>query len=46
MPIEKYTKLQGRYSHLTSQQIREIQERVDQKWEWLKWLAEFKNRSK
>ena len=41
-PIEKYTAIQGRYAHLTSQQIGEIQERVDQRWKWLKWLADFK----
>ncbi len=41
-PIEKYTAIQGRYAHLTSQQIGEIQEGVDQRWKWLKWLADFK----
>ena len=42
IPIEKYTSIQGRYAHLTSEQIGEIQERVDQRWEWLRWLADFK----
>jgi pyruvate/2-oxoacid:ferredoxin oxidoreductase beta subunit len=41
MPIEKYTAIQGRYAHLTSQQIGEIQEKVNQRWKWLKWLADF-----
>jgi 2-oxoisovalerate ferredoxin oxidoreductase beta subunit len=41
-PVEKYTAIQGRYAHLTSQQIGEIQKRVDQKWKWLKWLADYK----
>ncbi|MGZ3535319.1 MAG: pyruvate synthase subunit beta, partial [Thermodesulfobacteriota bacterium] len=41
-PVEKYTAIQGRYAHLTPQQIREIQEKVDQRWKWLKWLSEYK----
>jgi pyruvate/2-oxoacid:ferredoxin oxidoreductase beta subunit len=42
IPLEKYTATQGRYAHLTSQQIKEIQERVEQRWKWLKWLASYK----
>jgi len=40
--IEKYTAIQGRYAHLTPEQIEEIQEKVNQRWKWLKWLAEYK----
>jgi len=41
-PVERYTAIQGRYAHLTPQQIEEIQEKVDQRWKWLKWLADYK----
>ena len=41
-PLERYTAIQGRYAHLTSQQIGEIQEKVEQRWKWLKWLANYK----
>lgn len=42
MPLEKYTAIQGRYAHLTSEKIGEIQEKVEQRWKRLKWLASYK----
>jgi len=41
-PLERYTAIQGRYAHLSPQQIGEIQEKVEQRWKWLKWLAHYK----
>lgn len=42
MPLERYTAIQGRYAHLTPQQMGEIQEKVEQRWKWLKWVAKYK----
>jgi pyruvate/2-oxoacid:ferredoxin oxidoreductase beta subunit len=42
IPLEKYTAIQGRYAHLTLQQIGEIQEKVEQRWKRLKWFASYK----
>jgi len=35
VPIKEYLKLQGRFSHLTEQEIERIQERVDDEWRHL-----------
>ena len=35
VPVKEYLKLQGRFSHLTEQEIERIQERVDGEWEHL-----------
>ena len=35
VPVKEYLKLQGRFSHLTGQNIEEIQRRVDDSWERL-----------
>jgi pyruvate/2-oxoacid:ferredoxin oxidoreductase beta subunit len=35
VPIKEYLKLQGRFSHLTDQEIERIQERVDDEWRHL-----------
>ena len=35
VPIKEYLKLQGRFSHLTEQEIERIQERVDDEWQHL-----------
>ncbi len=35
VPIKEYLKLQGRFSHLTDQEIERIQERVDDEWQRL-----------
>jgi len=35
VPVEEYLRLQGRFSHLTEDQIRGIQETVDREWERL-----------
>ncbi|MBN2722948.1 MAG: pyruvate synthase subunit beta [Deltaproteobacteria bacterium] len=38
-PIEKYLKLQGRYRHLSKEQIEIIQENINQRYEWLQKLS-------
>ncbi|MEE8449146.1 MAG: thiamine pyrophosphate-dependent enzyme [Thermodesulfobacteriota bacterium] len=35
LPVEEYLKLQGRYSHLSEQEMRDIQQQVDWEWELL-----------
>jgi pyruvate/2-oxoacid:ferredoxin oxidoreductase beta subunit len=35
VPVKEYLKLQGRFSHLTEQEIERIQGRVDNEWEHL-----------
>ncbi len=35
VPVREYLRLQGRFSHLTDQEIQRIQERVDDEWEHL-----------
>lgn len=35
IPVEEYLRLQGRFNHLTEDQIRGIQETVDREWERL-----------
>jgi pyruvate/2-oxoacid:ferredoxin oxidoreductase beta subunit len=35
IPVKEYLKLQGRFSHLTDQEIKKIQEMVDEEWEHL-----------
>jgi len=35
VPVKEYLKLQGRFSHLTDQEIERIQERVDDEWQRL-----------
>jgi pyruvate/2-oxoacid:ferredoxin oxidoreductase beta subunit len=35
VPVKEYLKLQGRFSHLTDQEIERIQEMVDEEWEHL-----------
>jgi pyruvate/2-oxoacid:ferredoxin oxidoreductase beta subunit len=35
VPVKEYLKLQGRFSHLTDQEIERIQERVDDEWQHL-----------
>jgi pyruvate/2-oxoacid:ferredoxin oxidoreductase beta subunit len=35
VPVKEYLKLQGRFSHLTEEEIERIQEMVDDKWEHL-----------
>jgi len=32
VPVEKYLRLQGRFAHLTMEQIQQIQENVDEEW--------------
>jgi pyruvate/2-oxoacid:ferredoxin oxidoreductase beta subunit len=41
-PIKEYLKLQGRFKHLTEEEINIIQQNVDYNWEKLKKLAESK----
>jgi len=42
IPVEKYIRMQGRYKHLTSDQIAEIQKDTDEKWRRLQWLATYR----
>jgi pyruvate/2-oxoacid:ferredoxin oxidoreductase beta subunit len=35
IPVKEYLQLQGRFSHLTDQEIKKIQEMVDEEWEHL-----------
>lgn len=46
IPVAEYIKLQGRYQHLTSEQIAEFQRTVDERWERLQWLASYGNQSR
>jgi pyruvate/2-oxoacid:ferredoxin oxidoreductase beta subunit len=39
LPVEAYLSLQGRYKHLTPEQVREIQVETDRKWADLKGKA-------
>ncbi|MBA7674213.1 Oxalate oxidoreductase subunit beta [subsurface metagenome] len=39
IPVTEYIKLQGRYQHLTPEQIAEFQRMVDERWNRLKWSA-------
>ena len=39
LPVEEYLKLQGRFQHLSPEEVRKIQETVDAEWERLKRLA-------
>jgi len=39
-PVEEYLKMQGRFKHLQSEDIKKIQEHVDSEWEKLKKLEE------
>ncbi len=40
IPIEEYTKLQGRFKHLTEEDIKEMQQNIDRKWNRLQKLVE------
>jgi len=42
IPVEEYTKLQGRLRHLTPAQIANIQKDVDEEWKRLQFLATYK----
>ena len=35
IPVEKYLRLQGRFAHLTAEQLQQIQETVDEEWQKL-----------
>lgn len=39
--LEQYTGIQSRYAHLTSEQLRELEGKVEQRWERLKWIASY-----
>jgi len=47
-PIEEYLKLQGRFKHLfkpgNEDKIKELQEEVNRRWEWLNRMEEISNR--
>jgi len=43
IPVEEYIKIQGRYNHLTPEQIAEFQRMVDERWKRLQWVASYEN---
>lgn len=43
IPVEEYFKTQGRYQHLTREQIADFQEMVDERWKRLNWIASYGN---
>lgn len=44
IPVQEYIKIQRRYKHLSSEQIDELQESVEERWSKLQWLAGYKGR--
>lgn len=48
LSVERYIKAQGRYNFMTKEQIEEYQNTVNERWNWLQWLARYgyKNRKK
>lgn len=45
IPVGEYLKTQGRFRHFTPEMTAELQQMVDHKWEYLKWLAAFGKKS-
>lgn len=43
-PLTEYLKLQGRFAHLTEEQIRQMEEEIDRKWEFLLRFAQAASR--
>jgi pyruvate/2-oxoacid:ferredoxin oxidoreductase beta subunit len=41
IPVEEYTKIQGRYGYLTPEQTDGLQTYADEKWNRLKWVANY-----
>jgi pyruvate ferredoxin oxidoreductase beta subunit/2-oxoisovalerate ferredoxin oxidoreductase beta subunit len=41
--VEEYLKIQNRYKHMTADQIKSIQQEVDEKWKRLRWLSNYKS---
>jgi len=41
LPVEEYVKIQGRYRHLTQEQIVQLQAGVEQRWNQLQYLANY-----
>jgi len=41
IPLEEYVSVQGRFQHLTSDKIAELQRAVDQRWKRLEWAASY-----
>jgi len=42
IPVEEYTKDQGRYKGLTREELTEFQKKVDDRWSRLNWLARYR----
>jgi pyruvate/2-oxoacid:ferredoxin oxidoreductase beta subunit len=42
LPVVEYLKLQGRYRGITDEQIETYQAEVDERWNWLKWIAKYR----
>jgi len=41
IPVEEYVKIQGRYRHLTPEQIAQLQRSAEQRWNQLQYLANY-----
>jgi pyruvate/2-oxoacid:ferredoxin oxidoreductase beta subunit len=41
LPIEEYLRVQGRYRHLTQEQINVLQSEVNKRWDHLQYLAKY-----
>ncbi|MFC1907620.1 thiamine pyrophosphate-dependent enzyme [Chloroflexota bacterium] len=44
IPVSEYFKLQGRYQHLTPEEVARFQKTVDERWKRLKWSANYIDR--
>jgi pyruvate ferredoxin oxidoreductase beta subunit/2-oxoisovalerate ferredoxin oxidoreductase beta subunit len=42
IPLEEYVKIQGRYRHLTPEQLTQLQTSVEQRWNQLQYLAKYR----
>lgn len=41
IPVTEYLKLQGRYQHLAAEEIAQLQQMVDERWQHLRWVASY-----
>jgi len=42
IPVEKYLTMQGRFRHLTAEQIDMLQKSIEQRWNRLQWIASYR----
>lgn len=43
-PVEAYVRLQGRFNHLSPSDLQRMQEETDERWNRLKWLAQYRSK--